>query len=116
MNDLNRLHWRIACSLDVYYYVIATSNVPYLENANDNQRDDLLLWMITEKVWLFIGQSLNSNYLKSYKKMFHDIALDFKVYTDAYSKQYPGSDLSDFSGLNTFCKSFGAEMKDLFKT
>jgi hypothetical protein len=28
MNDLNRLHWRIAYSLDVYYYVIATSNVP----------------------------------------------------------------------------------------
>ncbi len=95
------------------YFLLFIHN--YLENANDNQRDDLLLWMITEKVWLFIGQSLNSNYLKSYKKVFHDIAFDFKVYTDAFSKRYPGSDLSDFEGLNTFCKSFGTEMKDLFK-
>ena len=28
MGNSNRLHWRIAYSLDVYYYVIATSNVP----------------------------------------------------------------------------------------
>ena len=28
MNNPNRLHWRIAYSLEVFYYVIATSDVP----------------------------------------------------------------------------------------
>ena len=87
-----------------------------MKDADDALRDNLLLWMITEKIWTFIGLSLNSKYYEPYKNLYHNLAFDLKTYTDAYSKRYPGSDLSDFAGLNTFCKSFGIEKKKLFKT
>ena len=78
-----------------------------MKNADDASRNNVLLWMMTEKIWIFIGQSLNSKYMEPYKVLFHNLAIDLKMYTEAYSKQYPGSDLSDFAELNTFCSSFG---------